>query len=63
MAKSKKYLEGKATANAVYGLGLIGALIYYVQQASTLGEGLLGILKAILWPAFLIYKVLQTLGM
>lgn len=45
-------------SGAVYGLGFVGALIYYLQHAATLGDGLLGILKAIVWPAMLIYKVL-----
>lgn len=43
---------------AVYGLGLVGALIYYIQTASSFGEALWGIIKAILWPAFLIYSLL-----
>lgn len=48
---------------AVYGLGLIGALIYYLQQANSLGEGIVGIFKAIVWPAFLIYNLLGLLNM
>lgn len=47
-----------AGGGAVYGLGLIGALVFYLQQANTLWEGVLGILKAIVWPALLIYKLL-----
>ncbi len=47
----------------VYGFGLIGALVYYIQHATTFGMGLLGVLKAIVWPAMLIYKVLETLQM
>jgi len=49
--------------DAVYGLGLIGALIYYIQHATTLVMGLLGVLKAIVWPAMVIYRVLATLNM
>ena len=49
--------------DAVYGLGLIGALIYYIQHATTFAIGLLGVLKAIVWPAMVIYKVLATLNM
>lgn len=53
---------GKATGgNAVYGLGFVGALIYFLQHATTLWMGLLGILKAIVWPALLVYKVLELL--
>ena len=47
----------------VYGLGLIGAGIYYIQQATTFWEGFLGILKAIVWPAFLVYSLLDFFQM
>ncbi len=47
----------------VYGLGFIGAVVYFVQQAHTFGQGVLGVLKAIVWPAMLIYRVLETLKM
>ncbi len=50
-------------SNAVYGLGLIGALIYYLQHATTLADGLLGILKAIVWPGMLVYELLKFLKM
>lgn len=48
---------------AVYGLGFIGALVYFLQQASTFWERVLGILKAILWPAFVVYGLLDFLKM
>jgi hypothetical protein len=44
---------------AVYGLGLIGALIFYIQQADGFWDGVLGVLKAIVWPAFLVYEALK----
>jgi hypothetical protein len=52
---------GKATGgNAVYGLGFVGALIYFLTHATSLTMGLLGIIKAIFWPAFLVYKALEV---
>lgn len=51
------------TCGGFYGLGFIGALIYYLQNSPTFGDGVIGILKAIVWPAFLIYKVFNLLGM
>lgn len=48
--------------NAVYGLGLIGALVYYIQAADSFGEGLMGVLKAIVWPAFVVYDLLTFLA-
>jgi hypothetical protein len=52
----------KGTSGAVYGLGFIGALIYFIQHATTFGAGLLGLLKAIVWPAILVYKFLAFLS-
>ena len=46
---------------AVYTFGLFGALIYFISHAQTLGQGLLGVLKAFVWPAFLIYKLFAFL--
>lgn len=42
----------------VYFLGFVGAAIYYLQQSTTFWTGVLAILKAIVWPAFLVYKLL-----
>jgi hypothetical protein len=46
-----------------YGLGFIGAAIYYISTAGGFWMGVLGVLKAIVWPAFLIFEVLKFLGM
>jgi hypothetical protein len=43
--------------NAVYGLGLIGALVFYIQGAHGFWAVVLGILKALVWPAFLVYHL------
>ena len=42
---------------------MIGAAVYYVRHAVTVAAGLVGILKAIFWPAVLIYKVFDLLKM
>ncbi len=47
-----------ACGGSVYGLGFIGALIFYIQAATSFGTGVLGILKAIVWPAMLVFKIL-----
>ena len=60
--KPKVIRQGGAS-EAVYGLGLIGALVYYIGHAATLWMGLLGILKAIVWPAMLIFEVLKYMHM
>lgn len=50
-------------SSAIYGLGFIGALIYFIQHADSFGMGLLGVLKAIVWPAILVYQALLLLKM
>jgi hypothetical protein len=58
----KKKMGAGGVNGGVYGLGFIGALIYFLQNADTFWIGVLGVLKAIVWPAVLIYKVLQFLN-
>lgn len=58
--KDKKYHHGGT--GAVYGLGFIGSAIYYVSTATGFWMGVLGILKAIVWPAFLAYEALKFFG-
>ncbi|OGM94859.1 hypothetical protein A2524_00170 [Candidatus Wolfebacteria bacterium RIFOXYD12_FULL_48_21] len=50
-------------SSCIYGMAFLGAAVYYIQQATTFGEGALGLLKAIIWPALLIYRTLGFLGM
>lgn len=64
---AKKEIKNKVCrccgrGNAVYGLGFVGAAIYYISQATTFWMGVLGILKAIVWPAFLVFELLKYLG-
>lgn len=47
---------------AAYGLGFIGAVIYYISTATGFWTGVLGVLKAIIWPVFLVYEVLKFIG-
>jgi hypothetical protein len=49
-------------SGAVYGLGLIGAAIYFISTATSFWIGVLGFLKAIVWPVFLVYEALKYLG-
>jgi len=57
-----KDYQGNAPASAVYGVGLIGAAIYYISTATSFWIGVLGILKALVWPAFLVYEALKAVG-
>ena len=54
-------MSKNASCGAVYGLGFIGAVVYYIQHAVSFWMGCLGILKAMVWPAIVVYKVLELL--
>ena len=52
---------GGAGGGAAYGLGLIGALIYFIQSANSFWDGLYGVFQALFWPAYLVYELLDWL--
>jgi len=59
---AKSYKDPAPAASAVYGMGLIGAAIYFISHATTFWMGAFGIFKAIFWPAFLIYEAFKYLA-
>ena len=50
-----------APASAIYGLGLIGSLVYFIGTATSFWIGVLGVLKAFVWPAILVYMAFEFL--
>jgi len=54
-------IHQSAPSGAVYGLGLIGAAIYFISTATSFWLGVLGFLKAIVWPVFLVYQAFKHL--
>lgn len=46
----------------IWCLGFIGAIIYYWQLASGFGEYFFGFLKALVWPAYMVYDLFKFLG-
>jgi len=61
--RRQKVVYKKGTSEAVYGLGMIGAWVYFISHATTFWMGVLGIVKGVFWPAILIYEILKTLNM
>jgi hypothetical protein len=51
-----------AGTGSIYGFGFIGAVIYYISTATDFWMGLLGFLKSLVWPAFLVYELLSSLS-
>lgn len=48
-------------SDAVYGIGLIGAWVYYIGRAKTFQEGVVGFFKGLFWPAFMVYALFKFL--
>ena len=58
-----KKMQFQGGGNAVYGLGFIGAAVYYISTATGFWMGVLGFLKAIVWPVFLVFWAMKSMGM
>jgi hypothetical protein len=59
----KKEIQHGTPSGVVYFFGLIGAAVYYISIATGFWMGVLGFLKALVWPAFLVYEALKHLAM
>jgi hypothetical protein len=57
----KKVYVNKGGGNAVYCLGVIGSIIYYVGSVDGFWNIILAILKGFVWPAFVVYDLLKFL--
>jgi hypothetical protein len=61
--KSKsKTCQDTCKGCALYFFGFLGSVIYYIQSAATFGQGVVGFLKALVWPVFLVYELLVSIG-
>lgn len=67
MKKSKKDWKCKTKdsgcGGCAYFLGFLGAVVYYISTATSFWGGVLGFLKAIVWPAFLVFEIMKYLVM
>jgi len=60
--RSRRGPVNNGASGAVYGLGLIGAAIYFIGHAATFGAGVVGFLKAIVWPVFMVMQAFEFLA-
>lgn len=60
-ADEKTHMKHKSGSDALYGIGVIGAFIYFMQHATSFGAVLWGIVMAVFWPAVVLYKILELL--
>jgi hypothetical protein len=59
--KKEIHIENRGSSGSLYGIGMIGAWVYYLRDVKTFQEGLTGFLKGIVWPAIVVYRLLQFL--
>ena len=62
-AKNVVMMKGGKAGSPFYGLGIIGALVFYIQQADGFWPLIWAILKAFVWPAFFVYDVLKYVSL
>jgi len=51
------------TLGTLYGMAMLGSVVYFVRHAATFGAGVFGVIKGFFWPAVLMYKLLEYLKM
>ena len=56
-------MKDRGILGGIYGMAFIGGVVYYIQHATTFWFAVLGIIKALFWPAILMYKLLELLKM
>ena len=61
--KRKKDYANSGMVGFGYFVAFIAAAVYFIQQATSFGTGVMGFLKACVWPYFLIYNLLEFLNL
>lgn len=59
--KRKKKSQGSG-GSPIYALGMIGAWVYFFQQAEEPEDYALALLKGLFWPAFMVYEGFAALA-
>lgn len=61
--KTVQVINKGGACGGAYFLTFVGAAVFWVQQAAGFGEILVALLKAMVWPSFVMYRVLQLLSL
>jgi len=61
--KGRMGMKDTGMFGGVYGMAFIGAAVYFIGHATTFWGGVIGFFKALFWPAVVMYKVLELMGM
>lgn len=57
----RKRSGGGPGGDSLYALGIFGAGVYFWQRADTNGDRALAVLKAVVWPSFMVYEAFSVL--
>lgn len=58
-----KVINKGGPLGGAYFVTVIGAAVYFVQQSEGFGEFLVALLKALVWPGFVVHRALELLNM
>ncbi len=58
--KSQSKSSSGSGGGALYFVGFLGAFVYNLQAAVGFGAIVAGVLKAMVWPAIVVYKLLEN---
>jgi hypothetical protein len=58
--KGKIKHSSNSGSGALYFVGFLGAFIYNMQAAVGFGAVVTGLLKSFIWPAYVVYKLLES---
>lgn len=60
--KTVRVMNDHGPSGFIFFVAFIGAAVYFVQQSAGFWGFILAILKAMVWPAFVMFHVLHLLG-
>ena len=58
--KMSKHKSSSGGSGGLYFVGFIGSLIYWMQAATGFGAVVTGFLKSLVWPAYVVYQLLES---
>jgi hypothetical protein len=61
--RTVKVVHDHGPFGGAYFVTMVGAAVYFVQQSEGFGEFIVALLKAMVWPGFVVHKVLGLLGL
>lgn len=56
-------MKGSSDWGAIYGIGMLGAIVYFVQRANGIGEIIVGLIKGVFWPGVVVHRALELLNL